>query len=308
MDILLARTFLEVLSAGNFVNAAKRLFITQSAVSLRVRKLESELGRPVFVRSKSGITLTPAGQQFQRYATSLIKIWEEARHQVAIPPGYRDALVIGGQYSLWDDLLMRWLSRLERQLPDIAFRAELGTADRLMRQMMEGILDIGVMYSPQLRPGLEVETLLDDELVLVSTDPNARSELDDRYVFIDWGPEFQAAHALRYPTYTNPGTTLALGALGLSFVLETQRSGYFPARVVKRHLDSGLLGLVPDAPTFPYTAYVVYHTETDPQLLAAALIELRRVAAKADEQQQTVVQELDAFQTSSVLSRAAGET
>jgi len=119
MDIQLIRTFLEVLSAGNFVKAAKRLFITQSAVSLRIRRLEGELGRPVFLRSKSGIELTSAGQQFERYATSMVKIWAEARHQVAIPPGYRDTLVLGGQYSLWDNLLMRWLSQLEKRLPDV---------------------------------------------------------------------------------------------------------------------------------------------------------------------------------------------
>lgn len=292
MDIQLARTFLEVIAAGNFVNAASRLLVTQSAVSLRIRKLEEELGRPVFLRTKSGVALTPAGQQFLRYATSMVKVWEEARHQVAIPPGYRDTLVVGGQYSLWDNLLLRWLASLERQLPDVAFRAELGMPDRLMRMMVEGILDIGVMYNPQLRPGLEVTTLIEDELVLVSTSPTTGPELDDSYVFIDWGPEFQAAHALRYPKHTNPGTTLSLGAMGLNFVLATGRAGYFPTRVVKRHLDSGRLTLVQGAPVFPYPAYVVYHTETDAELLDAALAELHAVAQAVDEQQQTVITEL----------------
>ena len=54
-------------------------------------------------------------------------------------------------------------------MPDVALRAEFGLPDRLMRQMVEGILDIGVMYTPQLRPGLEVELLMEDELILVST-------------------------------------------------------------------------------------------------------------------------------------------
>lgn len=291
MDLQLARTFLEIVSAGNFVNAASGLHVTQSAVSLRVKKLEDELGRPLFHRTKSGVELTSSGQQFLRYATSLMKVWEEARHQVAVPPGYRDTLVIGGQYSLWVNLLGRWLARLEERLPDVAFRAELGMPDRLMRQMVDGILDIAVMYTPQLRPGLEVETLLEDELVLVSADPKAEAKLDERYVFVDWGPEFQAAHALRYPKYTNPGTTLALGALGLNFVLEHGRSGYFPTRIVQRHLESGRLAVVPEAPVFPYPAYLVYHSETEPKLLDAALKELRKVAETVDEQQQSVIEE-----------------
>ena len=293
MDVQLARTFLEVVSAGNFVQAAVRLHVTQSAVSLRIKKLENQLGRPVFVRHKNGVALTAAGQQFLRYASAFSKVWEEAVQQVAVPPGYRDTLVVGGQYSLWPNLLMRWLARLETSMPDIAFRAELGMPDRLLRQMTDGILDIGVMYTPQLRPGLEVETLMEDELVLVSTDPRAGPRLDDRYVFIDWGPEFQAAHALRYPKFTNPGTTLAIGALGLNFVLENGRSGYFPTRVVQRHLESGRLTLVPDAPAFPYPAYVVYHGEIDQDLLGRALSILRDIAADVDDRQRIVVADLD---------------
>lgn len=293
MDVQLARTFLEVVSAGNFVQAAVGLHVTQSAVSLRIKKLENLLGRPVFVRHKNGVALTAAGQQFLRYASALSKVWEEAVQQVAVPPGYRDSLVVGGQYSLWPNLLMRWMARLETSLPDVAFRAELGMPDRLLRQMTDGILDIGVMYTPQLRPGLEVETLIEDELVLVSTDPDAGPRLDDRYVFIDWGPEFQAAHALRYPKFTNPGTTLAIGALGLNFVLENGRSGYFPTRVVQRHLESGRLTLVPDAPAFPYPAYLVYQSETDTDLVGRALSILRDIAADVDDRQRLVVADLD---------------
>lgn len=73
MDISLARTFLEVISAGNFVAAAKRLHVTQSAISLRIKRLEEMLGRPVFLRTKSGTQLTPAGKQFERYARTLVK-------------------------------------------------------------------------------------------------------------------------------------------------------------------------------------------------------------------------------------------
>ncbi len=283
MDIQLARTFLEILAAGNFVNAAKRLNLTQSAVSLRVRKLEEELGRPVFLRTKSGTELTAAGQQFQRYATSLVRVWEEARQQVAIPPAYRAALSVGGQYSLWERLLLRWIPAMQARAPDVAIRAEVGMPARLMREMVEGIIDIGVMYTPQLRPGLEVVTLFDDELVLVSTNPKATNELDDSYVFMDWGPEFQAAHAVTYPEYLNPGVTLSLGSLALNYVLRNKRSGYFPKRVVERHLQEGKLFLVPEAPVFPFPAYVIYQKDLEADLIALSLQELRRITGAFDE-------------------------
>lgn len=107
MDIALIRTFLEVAATGSFVNASERLFVTQSAVSLRVARLESELGKPLFTRSKAGAELTTAAREFERYALSLIKIWEEARQQIGVPEGYTKSLSIGAKYSLWPRLGFR---------------------------------------------------------------------------------------------------------------------------------------------------------------------------------------------------------
>ena len=172
---------------------------------------------------------------------------------------------------------------MQTRAPDVAIRAEVGMPARLMREMAEGIVDIGVMYTPQLRPGLEVETLFDDELVLVSTSPDATSDLDGSYVFMDWGPEFQAAHAVTYPDFLNPGVTLSLGSLALNYVLRNQRSGYFPMRVAKVHIDEGRLFLVPDAPVFPFPAYVIYHKDLEAELIAISLEEMRKIAGAVDE-------------------------
>ena len=79
MDIELARTFLTIVETGSFVRAAERLNVTQTTVSARVRSLEDQLRRPVFVRNKSGSTLTPAGEQFQPFARTLVQVWERAR-------------------------------------------------------------------------------------------------------------------------------------------------------------------------------------------------------------------------------------
>src|SRR5690606_21280836 len=87
LDIELARTFLAIVAAGNFVRAAERLHLSQTAVSARVKSLEEQLRRPLFVRNKAGAVLTPAGEQFLRHAPRLVQLWERARHQVAVPPG-----------------------------------------------------------------------------------------------------------------------------------------------------------------------------------------------------------------------------
>lgn len=283
MDIELARTFLEVLTSGSFLNASKRLHVTQSAVSLRIRRLEDELGRQIFLRTKSGVVLTPAGQQFERFARSMLKVWEEARYHVAVPDGYRDILIVGSQYSIWPKLSMRWLRQLERQLPDISLRAELGMPDRLLRMMLDGVLDIATMYTPQLRPGLEVEVLMEDTLVLASTNPDYTAKLDDDYVLIDWGPEFIQAHQTHFPEFRTSQVTLVLGTLGARYVIEHQRAAYFPARFIEDQIKDGTLHIVTDAPAFPFPVYVVWNPEKDADLLKTALDLLRHVAVKVDD-------------------------
>ena len=81
MDTELARTFLTVITAGNFISAAERLHVSQSTVSTRIHTLEDQLGCTLFVRNKAGTTLTSAGRQFQRHAATLVRAIEQARHE-----------------------------------------------------------------------------------------------------------------------------------------------------------------------------------------------------------------------------------
>ena len=74
MDIGLAKTFIEIVATGSFVGAAERLHLTQTAVSARVRLLEEQVGRRLFVRNRAGARLTPAGERFAHYATALVQV------------------------------------------------------------------------------------------------------------------------------------------------------------------------------------------------------------------------------------------
>ena len=258
MNIDLARTFLEIVDTGNFNKAAERLSVTQSTVSMRIKALEDELGRPLFVRSKTGTQMTAAGLQFRRYATTMVRVWEQARQELALPPGFRTVLNIGGQFSLWDRLLVQWIPWMRTAMPDVALRAEVGLSDGIMRQLTEGLLDVGVMYSPTSRPGLHIEKLLEERLVLVSTRRRPVGEWDDDYVFVDWGPEFRAGHSQAFPDLKTPAVTVGLGALGLQHILAHGGTGYFPMRVARTYLAAGRLFEVTGAPEFRRPAYLVH--------------------------------------------------
>ena len=72
MDTELARTFLEIVRTRSFVRAAEQLNVSQTTVSARIKTLEERLGRSLFVRNKNGASLTPAGEQFLRYAPMFV--------------------------------------------------------------------------------------------------------------------------------------------------------------------------------------------------------------------------------------------
>lgn len=278
MDITLARTFLEIAAAGSFQRAAERLHVTQTAVSARVRTLEDLLGRKLFLRNKSGASLTSAGEQFLRYAQTLVQVWERARHQVAVPPGRRAVVTVGGELSLWNPLLLDWLIWMKQAAPQLALRAEVGLPESLVNQVAEGILDIAVVYAPQQRPGLKIELLIEEKLVLVTTSRRGQAQRATDYVFVDWGPDFAARHNLAFPELSNAGTFVGLGPLGLQYILEAGGSGYFRMNVVRPYLTSGQLRLVPGAAEFAHPAYAVYSEAADAQVVTPALVGLRHVA------------------------------
>jgi LysR family transcriptional regulator, flagellar master operon regulator len=281
MDTELARTFLAVIATGSFVEASQRLHITQSTVSSRIQRLEEQLGAELFVRNKAGTTLTPAGRQFQRHAALLTRTVEQARQEIGIVSGFRATLTVGSRNGLWQDLLLRWLPIFAKLAPDIAVRALTGFEEDLMEDLIEGRAQIAVMYTPQSRPGLTVETLLEERLVMASTRAKPPSEPQGDYVYVDWGPEFFAQHSLAFPNFTGAALTVNMGWLGLQRILASGGSGYFPLRLLRKHELAGRLHLVADAPEFRVPAYLCYPTKTDSDALTLALDTIRRVAADA---------------------------
>ncbi len=277
MDTELARTFLSVVAAGSFVKAAERLFVTQSTVSARIQSLEQQLGCQLFVRNKAGTTLTPAGKQFQKHAISLMRIVERAREELGITKGYRASLTLGARIGIWEGLLLNTLPQLRVAAPDVAVRAEIGFEEDLMAGLVEGRVDIAVMYTPQSRPGLAVELLTEEELVLVSTD-DASDQPGPDYVYVDWGPEFYAKHNTSFPEFTGPALSTNVGWLGLKHILACGGAGYFPRRLVAEALAAGRLKEVPDAPLFRLPAYLVFPLERDHTVFDPALEVIRAIA------------------------------
>lgn len=284
MNLEHIRTFLEVAATGNFNRAAANLNVTQSTVSARIKSLEDRLGLVLFARSHTGAALTAPGRRLQRYALNMQRLWRQAQQEVVLPKGFRSLIGLGTQVSLWERLILKWIPWMRERAPDVAVRLEADYSTSLMRQLTDGLLDIGVMYQPRQTAGFVVEELLEEALMLVATGPRAASPAwRDDYVYVDWGDVFRARHAEAFPDMETPAVSVGLGALGLEYILENGGSGYFPVRMVGSDLDAGRLFRVDGAPVIRRPAYLVYAAKpVDPEPLALALSGLHEIAARGE--------------------------
>lgn len=280
MDTILIKTFLEVVTCNSFAAAAERLFISQSAVSLRIKSLEQQIGRPVFLRSKAGVQVTPAGQRLIRHASSFLQIWEEAKQEVAIPEEFDDVLVIAAEQGMWERLLIRWLPLLAESFPRMAFRAEEGKSLDIIRHMVTGTTDIAVLYTPQLRPGLEIRHLFDEHLILISDKPGVES-LESDYVFVDWGEEFTNFHNAAFPDSAHPRITFKLGQVTLNFLLNNGGSAFMPKRLAQPLIDAGRLFASANVPSFTIPVHLAWRAAIENDVLEVVIKTMETISEQA---------------------------
>jgi len=286
MDIDQIKTFLSVAANGSFVEAASRLYVTQSTVSTRIQRLEAYMGVTLFVRNRAGASLTLPGRRFLRHAKSLLVTLEQARHDIGLPTRFRASITIGARIALWEAaLLPKWIGIIRAQVPDISIRSKIGFEEDLMRCLIEGSMDIGMMYTPQHSPGLQVEHLFDETLMLLTTDPSKPWPNDD-YIYIDWGPGFYAQHSNSYPNLESPAQVVNIGWLAVQLILSNGGSAFLPVRIAEPLIKAQKLFPVSDSPQFKLPAYMVSPLDSDSIILQQVLDNIRALAAY--ERQKTI--------------------
>jgi LysR family transcriptional regulator, flagellar master operon regulator len=271
VDLQLIKTFLEVAATGSFGAAAGRLYVTQSAVSLRVHRLEDQLGRPLFERGKAGVSLTAAGREFRGFATLILRNWEQARQRVSSLDAVQSSLAVAAEPSLWPRFGFRWLDLLREALPDMVVRAEMARPEALAQMLMSGSVEAVLTYQAVVRPGLASEALMEDQLVMVSPWGDATVDsVAERYAMVDWGSEFQRAHDDALPMLCDGKLVLGMGAMAAWYLQSRPFAAYLPARYARKAMAEGALHLVKDAPSFAQPSWVIWREDMDPALRAVA--------------------------------------
>jgi LysR family transcriptional regulator, flagellar master operon regulator len=102
MDLDLLKTFLEVRRTRHFGQAAENLFLTQAAVSARIKQLERMLAAPLFTRYRNNLQLTPMGERLVGHAEAMLQAWDSARQDLDPRKDLRQSMEVGGTRAAWE--------------------------------------------------------------------------------------------------------------------------------------------------------------------------------------------------------------
>jgi LysR family transcriptional regulator, nitrogen assimilation regulatory protein len=170
MDIKKLDYFVHVADLGGFTKAASALSIAQSALSHQVRQLEIELGQTLLHRNGRGVAPTDAGRRLLAHARGILMQVRHARDELT---EMRDAMVghviLGLPPSIARLLTVPLVKSFRDSFPQGTFGVVEALSASIVEWLVEGRVDIGLVYNPAPRPSIEIRPLHEEEMFLISS-------------------------------------------------------------------------------------------------------------------------------------------
>lgn len=261
LDTELLRTFLEVRTTRHFGRAAQNLFITQAAVSARIKQLEESLGAMLFIRNRNNIQLSSEGERLVPHAEAVLMALARARQDVALEDAGSSQIHLGVRSGIWGAALQQKLHALQDAEPDLVVRLDSHEPADITRKLLDRTLDMAILYEPPSVPELKCLPIGKLTLKLYST--TRRQGLDaamsGNYVYLDWGGGFSRFHARRFGDKHVPVLHTNMNEMASAYLLARGGACFLPASL-KASLSASGLWQVRDAPEFSRQLNVAYHS------------------------------------------------
>jgi DNA-binding transcriptional LysR family regulator len=260
MKIELLTTFLEVSRTLHFRISSENLFITQSAVSARIKLLEGDLGVLLFDRSQKHLKLTPEGHRLIKHANELIFMWQKAKQDVGIAQSNAMQLVIGSMMSIWDIALQDWLQKIHRNMDDCSLLTTTYSQIELHKSLLNRVIDIAFLFEPIFIEDLVTEQVANVQLHLVSTqasDINNAYDLDN-LIMVDYGEAVNSQYMREFQYAPAAKHFMSQPIIALNFILEMGGSAYLPRQMTFEHIRKNKLHIVENAPEYSREIYANY--------------------------------------------------
>jgi DNA-binding transcriptional LysR family regulator len=161
------RYFLAVAQTGRFTQAARQCNVSQPSLSIQIAKLEDELGGPLFERTRKGGKLTARGETFLPRAKAILGEMESAREDAKALSGLTLGRVsLGCMPTTGAHLLPPILTAFRKAHPKIQVQLKEESSPDLARDLEQGEIELAIMDEAGLRPGLDHQKILKEELLL----------------------------------------------------------------------------------------------------------------------------------------------
>ena len=173
--------FHAVAQAGGISRGAERLRVSQPAVSKQLKELEDSLGVRLLERLPRGSRLTDGGRILAQFVQRMAALEEEAARAIEEFRGLkRGRLAVGASTTIGAYLLPQVLGEFHRRYPDIELHLEIANTKTIQRQLMEGLVEIGLTEGVIEAEHLDSEVFQEDELVAIA--PRGHPLLKKRHV------------------------------------------------------------------------------------------------------------------------------
>ncbi|MGH9319994.1 MAG: LysR family transcriptional regulator [Vicinamibacteria bacterium] len=293
MDLLQLEHFVAVVEEGSFSRAAEKVFRTQPAISQSIKKLEEEVGAPVFARDMHDVALTEAGKLLNDYARRMLRLRDETLHALNdLNQLNAGSLTIAAPESAALHLLTGPLHAFLREYPAIKLGIYRRHRDEIPREVMDRQIDVGFMVCEPTFRELHCVPIYSDSTILISS-PN-HPLVGRRSVKIrDLGQERFILHHLCQPTldtieamFAQAGTPLNIAAelWGFESIKAFVRQGIglaiVPRIVAVQELENGTLARIRvEELNITRQTFMVYR---DPRYMTKSGRELLRTIAQYD--------------------------
>ena len=141
LNLDLVRCFATVVETGGFTHASKRFHLTQSAITQKIKRLEHQLQRRLFVRTIKPLGLSAEGEILLTYAPRLLGLSREMVQRVSKPP-QNEALRLGIVEQFGYHFLPVWLSELKREWPHVRLVSDMGVTTDPLKGLEEDCFDL----------------------------------------------------------------------------------------------------------------------------------------------------------------------
>ncbi len=167
MELSQLKYIVAVAETGNFTRAAVRLHIAQPSLSQQIIKLERELGHKVFHRLGRKAVLTEAGAVFLERARRILFEVEDATKELADHPSLERRITVGAIQTVAPYVLPNLITRCRERFPNLQVVIHEDFKDAMIRELLEGVLDLALVALPVKNQNIQVEALWKEPLVLV---------------------------------------------------------------------------------------------------------------------------------------------